>query len=176
MERSRTVLKYFFAWFGMMVIAVVNGGLRDFVYKPYVGDLSAHQISTAALVLLLAGYYRILAAVLPLRSASQAWIVGVMWLLMTEAFEFGMGRLIEGASWNSLFHAYNLCAGQVWLFIPLWVLIGPYVFFRFVPPHSIANVPHRGPEGLPGCRVRGACFRRRPGHAPKAADCPDDHS
>ncbi len=56
---------------------------------------------------------------------------------MTEAFEFGMGRFIEGASWNTLFHAYNVFVGQVWMFVPLWVLIGPYVFFRFVQPPPV---------------------------------------
>jgi hypothetical protein len=126
------ILKYFFAWFGMMILAIINGGLRDFVYKPYLGDLPAHQISTVILLILLAGYFRLLTAMWPIKSASQAWIIGGMWLLMTETFEFGMGRFIEGASWSRLFHAYNVFAGQVWIFIPLWVLIGPYVFFRYV--------------------------------------------
>lgn len=124
------ILKYFFAWFGMMMLAIINGGLRDFAYKPHVGDLPAHQISTVILIILFAGYFRFLAAVWPLRSASQAWVIGGMWFLMTEAFEFGVGRF-GGDSWTTLLHAYNVFAGQVWIFIPLWVLIGPYVFFRF---------------------------------------------
>jgi hypothetical protein len=36
------IFKYFFAWFGMMVLAIINGGLRDFAYKAYFGDLAAH--------------------------------------------------------------------------------------------------------------------------------------
>jgi hypothetical protein len=125
------VFKYFFAWFGMMVLAIINGGLRDFAYKTYFGDLAAHQISTVVLIVLLAGYFRFLTSVWPIKSKTQAWIIGVMWFLMTEAFEFGIG-LIEGDSWSTLLHAYNVFAGQVWIFIPLWVLIGPYVFFRYV--------------------------------------------
>ncbi len=38
--------------------------------------------------------------------------------------------LIARESWSTLFHVYNIFAGQVWIFIPLWVLVGPYVFFR----------------------------------------------
>ena len=97
------MLKYFFAWFGMMVLAIINGGIRDLVYKPHVGDLPAHQISTVILIILLAGYFRLLAAVWPIKSASQAWVIGGMWFLMTEAFEFGVGRFIEGDSWSTLF-------------------------------------------------------------------------
>ncbi len=49
------ILKYFFAWFGMMVLAIINGGLRDLAYKSHVGDLPAHQISTVILIVLFAG-------------------------------------------------------------------------------------------------------------------------
>ena len=125
------ILKYFFAWFGMMVLAIINGGIRDFVYKSHVGDLPAHQISTIIFIILLTGYFWFLTTIWPIKSASQAWIIGGMWFLMTEVFEFGMG-LFEGASWSKLFYAYNVFEGQVWIFIPLWALIGPYVFFRFV--------------------------------------------
>jgi hypothetical protein len=127
-------LKYFFAWFGMMVLAVANGAFRDFTYKPYVGDLTAHQISTAVLIVLFAGYFRFLFSTWPIKSAAEAWIIGSIWFLMTAAFEFGMGWFIAGESWDNLFQAYNVFAGQVWIFIPLWVLVGPYVFFRYVQP------------------------------------------
>jgi len=122
--------KYFLAWFGMMILAIINGGFRDFVYKAHVGDLPAHQISTVILVLLLAGYFRVLTNIWPIKSASQAWVIGGSWFLMTEVFEFGMG-FMAGASWSKLFYAYNIFAGQVWIFIPLWVLAGPYVFYRY---------------------------------------------
>lgn len=125
-----TVLKYIAAWFGMMVLAIINGGLRDWGYAPHVGDLRAHQLSTLILVVLFAGYFRLLTAVWPLKSAGQAWRIGGLWLLMTVAFEFGLGR-VAGKPWSELFHAYNLGAGQVWMFIPLFVLVGPYLFFRF---------------------------------------------
>lgn len=126
------IRKYFFAWFGMMILAIINGGFRDFAYKSLVGDLPAHQISTVILIVLLAGYFWFLTTAWPIKSAPQAWVIGGLWFVMTEAFEFGMGRFIAGDSWSKLFYAYDVLAGQVWIFIPVWVLIGPYVFFRFV--------------------------------------------
>ena len=125
------ILRYFLAWFGMMVLAIINGGLRDFAYKAAGGDLPAHQISTVVLLALLAGYFWLLTRIWPIKSATQAWIIGVMWFLMTEVFEFGMG-LAQGDSWSELIYAYNVFAGQVWILIPLWVLVAPYLFFRFV--------------------------------------------
>ena len=125
------VWKYTLAWFGMMVLAILNGGLRDLVYKPYVGELAAHQISTVSLILLFAAFMWALVKIWPIESAKQAWSIGIIWFLMTEVFEFGMGRFVTGEPWSKIFEAYNVFAGQVWLFIPLWVLVGPYVSYRY---------------------------------------------
>ncbi|MBN1301027.1 MAG: hypothetical protein JW995_07400 [Melioribacteraceae bacterium] len=124
------LIKYFFSWFGLMVIAVLNGGFRDAVYKTWFGDPAAHQISTAILLLMITIYLFFLTRVWPIKSARLAWSVGWMWFIMTEIFEFGMGRLILNKSWDELFYMYNIFHGQLWLLIPLWVLIGPYVFYR----------------------------------------------
>lgn len=121
----------------MMLLAVINGAVRDFVYKPFVGNLPAHQISTAVLLLLLAGYFWRLRTVWPLPSGKHAWIVGILWFLMTGIFEFGMGAM-RGLSAEESLHAYNLADGEVWLFIPLWVLVGPYVLHRFVHPPGVS--------------------------------------
>jgi glucan phosphoethanolaminetransferase (alkaline phosphatase superfamily) len=123
------IWKYIIAWFGMMILAVINGAVRDFIYKPYAGDSAAHQISTVILLILLAIYIRWLTNRWRLHSPAQAWIVGILWFLMTEMFEFGMG-LKQGMSWKQMLHAYNILEGQTWILIPLWVLIGPFVCFR----------------------------------------------
>ena len=114
----------------MMMLAIVNGACRDFLYGLYIGDQAAHQISTGTLIALLAGYILILVRKWPLASAGQAWTIGVLWFLMTEAFELGMA-LNAGQSWSEILQAHNVFAGQLWIFIPLWVLAGPYVFYRF---------------------------------------------
>lgn len=68
------IKKYRLAWFGMMALAIINGGIRDVVYKPYVGELPAHQISTVILLILFAGYLWWLTKKWLLQSSRQAWI------------------------------------------------------------------------------------------------------
>ena len=51
-------LKYFPAWFPMLILAIINGAIRDFVYIKYVGESVAHRISTFALLLLIGIYIR----------------------------------------------------------------------------------------------------------------------
>ena len=120
---------YLLAWPCMMVLAIINGSVREFAFQPYMSELTAHQISTVTLLLVFAVYFRFLFTRWPLATAKQSWTVGIVWFLFTLAFEFGIG-LTQGASWAQMFHAYNLMRGQFWLFIPLWVLTGPYVFYR----------------------------------------------
>lgn len=60
-----------------------------------------------------------------------------MWFIMKEVFEFGMGRLLLKESWDKLFYVYNVFDSQVWLFIPLYVLIGPYIFYHIIKNKSI---------------------------------------
>ncbi|MEW6572415.1 MAG: hypothetical protein AB1374_02110 [Bacillota bacterium] len=47
------ILKYTVAWLPMVVIAVLNGSIREAGYKKFLGELSAHQLSTATEMLCL---------------------------------------------------------------------------------------------------------------------------
>ena len=125
------ILKYFIAWFGMIILAIANGAIREFGYKPYVGDLFAHQISTFILILLIALYTWQLNKFWPIKSAGQAWIIGSIWIIMTIAFEFGMGHFISEIPLSRMLEDYNLFAGRLWILIPLWTFFAPFVFYRF---------------------------------------------
>jgi hypothetical protein len=43
-RREILIRKYVFGWFGLLAVAVLNGVLRELLYKPYFSDLIAHQI------------------------------------------------------------------------------------------------------------------------------------
>jgi hypothetical protein len=124
------ILRYFFLWFPIVLLAVLNGALRDFGYKPFVGDLTAHQISTVTLIIVIAMYLRAIGKRWKIGSTNQAWLIGIMWFGMTIVFEFGFGHYIAGNPWTKLLHDYNLAEGRVWCLILVAVLVGPYVTYR----------------------------------------------
>lgn len=126
------VIKYLFFWIGMMFLAVANGIARELIFAPYLTEQAAHQLSTGTLLLLFAGYFRFLTLNRPIPSSRQAWIIGICWLVMTLLFETAMG-LISGADLSDLLQHYNIFAGNLWIFIPLWTLIGPVIFQRLQP-------------------------------------------
>jgi hypothetical protein len=127
--------KYCLAWFGMMALAILNGGLRDKLYAPIVGKLVAHQISTVLLVVVFAGFFWLLTSLWGITSSRQAWSIGVMWLVMTLMFEIGLGRWGLGYTWSRVLQDYNITEGRVWVLVPIWTLVGPALFFRLRQEH-----------------------------------------
>lgn len=122
--------KYALAWFPMMVIAILNGTAREFIYKASLGELHAHQLSTLTGIILFGIYIWLIVRKWSPDSPRQAAQVGLLWLAMTLTFEFGFGHFIAGKPWTVLFQDYNLLAGRVWVFIPIWVTVAPYLFYR----------------------------------------------
>ncbi len=113
----------------MLLLAIANGALREFVFKKYVSELTAHQLSTFSLLLLFALYIGLIIKWMPPVSVNQAILVGLFWLVLTLLFEFGFGRY-RGNSWSKLLEDYDLLKGRLWILIPTWVAIAPYLFFR----------------------------------------------
>ena len=124
------IWKYFAAWFPLVALAILNGTLREFGYKPFVGDLTAHWLSTATFLCLLGLYIWAVERKWVLASSRQAWLIGLMWLAMTVLFEFGFGHYIMGHSWEKLLHDYNIFEGRMWVLVLGATFAGPWLFFK----------------------------------------------
>ncbi len=122
--------KYFLAWFPLVLIAIINGALRETWYGKQLSELRAHQVSTASGVLLFGLYIWILLRFWKPASTGQALTIGVMWLCLTVAFEFLFFHYVMGQPWSSIWRNYNIFAGRVWVVILMWITIAPYVFYR----------------------------------------------
>jgi hypothetical protein len=125
------IRKYIVGWFGLLMIAMVNGALRDLVYKPFLGDLLSHQVSVVIGILLFGFFIWFLIKRWPLSSSSQTWIVGFMWLCMTVAFEFLFFHYARGVPWSVLLHDYNILEGRLWILVLVWVTIAPWLMWRW---------------------------------------------
>jgi uncharacterized membrane protein len=116
--------RHLVAWLPMVALAVLNGALREYGYGPALGDPAAHQLSTLILILLFAGYVWLLDARWPVRSGLDAARRGAVWLVLTVAFELGMG-LLSGLTLGQLLSAYDILGGSLWLLVPLSVAVLP---------------------------------------------------
>ncbi len=123
-------LKFFIAWFPIVILAFANAAARQAVYEKYVGELAAHQISTLTMCILAGIYVWVLSGYLKLQSSGQAIGVGLMWLVMTIMFETILGRYVLGNPWSQVFRDYNILEGRVWGLFLLWLTVAPYVFYK----------------------------------------------
>lgn len=126
----KIILIYTTSWLGMVVLAILNGIIREKLYGQFMRELSAHQLSTFIGIILFGVYIWILTGVWRIESAKQALLIGVVWLIMTIIFEFIFGHFVMGHPWGRLFHDYNLIKGRVWILVLIWTVLAPYIFYR----------------------------------------------
>ena len=124
---------YAAGWLGLVILAIFNGVLREKTYGRFMSELSAHQLSTGVVLIILGVYIWFLTRVFPIESSKKALTIGAMWLILTVAFEFIFGHYAMGHPWGRLFHDYNLLKGRVWLLVLTWTALSPYVFYRIWP-------------------------------------------
>jgi hypothetical protein len=124
------LLKHTFSWMPMVIIAIANGMIREFGYGKFMGELRAHQISSLTGVALFGLYAWALSFVWPLQSSRQAAVMGLIWLVLTVAFEFIFGHYVAKHPWSRLLHDYNAFQGRLWALVLVGVTIAPYVVYR----------------------------------------------
>lgn len=132
---------YWLAWLPIPVIGILNGGLRVALYQNALGDTAAHQLSCLTGILLFAFYTLYIARHWPFDSGRQALTVGLTWMALTIAFEFGMGLFVLGQPLAVLLADYNVLAGRCWPMVLLTIGIAPYLHYH-IGSHGGEHVQH----------------------------------
>jgi hypothetical protein len=124
------MLRYLIVWFVLLLVAMVNGAVRDFTYGRRLSELLANQVSCITGILLFAIVIRQYVRFWPPQSAREAWGIGLFWMALTVAFEFLFFHYVAGHSWSELLANYDIVHGRLWPLILVWVAVAPYVFYR----------------------------------------------
>lgn len=125
-ERSASMLlRAFVVWFGILILASINGAVRDLLAAPRFGDLVARAISTIILCILIALVtWWSIDWIRPVNSRA-ALEVGIVWLALTLTFEFGFGHFVFGKPWAELLADYDVQRGRIWLLVLVATLLAP---------------------------------------------------
>lgn len=126
----KSILMYLLGWLGLLIIAVINGAVRDKVYGPHISELTAHQISCVSGIGLFALFVWLFTGWFPIGSSGQAVLIGGMWLVMTLAFEFLFFHYVGGKPWSVLLADYNIFKGRLWVLVLLWTAVAPWVMWK----------------------------------------------
>jgi len=113
------------AWFALIVLAIANGTLREFLLTPRLGSKLGHVASTLVLCALIFLVAWLLMPWIGARQSAEAWRVGALWLGLTVGFEFLVGHYVFRNSWEKLLSDYNLPQGRIWILVPIATLIAP---------------------------------------------------
>ena len=111
-------------WWILAVAMFTNGAVRVLVLQPRLGESLARQVATVS------GIVIVLALTLPFvrrldhPRSRDLLKVGLLWLVLTVLFEFGMG-LVSGASWEAMLADYDLRRGRLWPLALLAILVAP---------------------------------------------------
>jgi hypothetical protein len=117
-------------WLAILVLASLNGMARQAWLIPNLGQGIGRAVST----LILCGVVSLvtwttIGWIAP-DSTRHALMIGVLWLLLTLAFEFLVGHYVFGTSWSTLLEDHDVSRGRIWPAVLLLVLLAPWLTFR----------------------------------------------
>lgn len=119
------VLRALIAWLILLLLAMLNGTLREALLVPSMNESVARAISTVTLSILIFSATWILLPWIRPPSPGAAWTIGCIWLALTLAFEFLAGHYLFGESWDRLLAQYNVLGGQIWILVLIATLVSP---------------------------------------------------
>lgn len=126
---TRALLKSVLVWVAILMLAILNGALRDLVLVHALGPTSARFLSGVVLCSVIVAAAAFAAPWLGrLPPRAFGWI-GAVWLVLTLGFETAVGYA-EHQSWQRLLDAYTFQGGNLWPLVLVTTLIAPWVGAR----------------------------------------------
>lgn len=116
-------------WLVIIAAETVHGVLREHFLTPFVGDLRARQIGVAVGSLIIFAIALAFSRWLGARTTRGQLGVGLVWVVLTLAFEVGLGTLL-GLSPERMLADYDVTAGGFMPFGLAVVLLSPWVAAR----------------------------------------------
>ena len=122
-----SLVKAFAVWLSILVLAIINGALREALFIPTLGKPSGLILSGAILSGLILVVTYIALPWFGSVDISSYILIGLGWLCLTLVFEFSFGHLIQNKSWSQLLEAYTFKDGNVWLIVLLITAVAPII-------------------------------------------------
>jgi hypothetical protein len=121
------VMRAVLIWGALLVIASINGIAREAVLIPRVGEVAGRALSTLTLSAFIVILTWISIDWIAPLSSREAWAVGVIWVVLTLAFEFLAGHYVFHNAWSRLLEDYHVIRGRIWILVLIITLMSPRV-------------------------------------------------
>jgi len=125
--RLGTTARAIAVWLILIAAEILHGIARGIFLVPHVGEFRSSQIGvfTGSIIILVIAvvFVRWIGAT----RTADLLAVGLLWLVLTLAFEFLFGRFMVGASWERLTADYNVLEGGLLPFGMLVLALSPLI-------------------------------------------------
>lgn len=121
-----TVVKALAFWVIIALLAIINGGVREFALIPVFGKRTGFMVSGLLLSVLILVVTYISLPWLNIDNRGVLIGVGCGWLLLTLVFECSFG-LLRGVPLKEILQAYTFKGGNIWPIVLLVTALAPWV-------------------------------------------------
>jgi hypothetical protein len=118
------VLKSMLIWLSFTPLAMINGGFRQLVLEPWIGESFARPISGIILCTCIFVVSLLFIPRLGKSSKKKYLTIGLLWVFSTIIFETVLG-FIMGSTFIEIINAYNITTGNLWLIIVIFMWFIP---------------------------------------------------
>jgi hypothetical protein len=114
-------------WLVILLLANLNGALREVLLIRPLGPMAGRALSTILLsaIVFLVSWFTV--GWIGPATAGDALRIGILWLVLTLAFEFLVGHYLFRQPWPALLEDYDLSRGRIWVLALLAVLTAPLI-------------------------------------------------
>lgn len=119
------IKKSLLIWLSIIPLAVLNGGIREVVLVPLLGNY-ALPISGFTLCLMVFLISLIFIPKLGKGTGKKYVKIGLLWLILSVLFETALG-LAMGQSVPEIIKAYDVTTGNMWLVVILFIGFVPWL-------------------------------------------------
>ena len=130
---QRKILYPFGIWLIFIVLAIINGTVREIIYGQKLGAHMGHVISTIILIFaIFIVVYLFITRIKVIYTRDELVLMGVFWVFITVIFEFVFGHYVMGNPWEILLADYNIFKGRLFGLVLLGVLVAPSITDRIL--------------------------------------------
>lgn len=123
------VIRSLLVWLCFIPVAILNGGLRQYVLDRWLGEVGANALSGVLLSLFILLISGLLLPRIIKYNQKESYQIGIVWMLLTIGFEFTFG-LTSGISFQELLSAYNPMTGNLWLLVVVTTFGAPRLIYE----------------------------------------------
>ena len=117
------------AWMLIMLAETIHGAVREVFIAPVLGDLRARQLGVLVGCIIVFAVAWLTARWMAARTRRLQITAGMLWVLLTLAFEFLLGRAL-GFGWDRMLEDYNPARGGLMLLGLAFMGIAPMLAAR----------------------------------------------